>query len=252
MAMWMLRCMDGCRRPLLAIVLVVLAACRIPTDREIVGVGGELQAPLELPEVSGDVNAVFDQLCHWAREQQLPFDASIAERVYVERAIGAEDRDVSWDVLRVFLQGSRNPQTLAIPLDPQRPAYPGADARAVYDLIDQAGLWAFEKVDEELCRSSSPGVALAGDEERICVRVSRAEASTLQHTTSAIYEHLSYRMAQPPFDDQMIHIQVLTLRRDSIMVGRSIQLRFRAGPLAVGTLTKNCEPLIFPVAFESP
>jgi hypothetical protein len=231
--------------------LVFAAGCQTQQRAyQLTKVVGDLPATMNLPRLSGDSDDVVRQLCAWSNTQQLPFDENAIEDVYVARVSSQEPRVAAWNLLYSFAETSRNPRRIALSLDPSAVARPHVNG-GVYDLVQHAGVWTFEKTDPGACRAAAPSHAMTEGGNPQCIRVSVGRDPTSEVATAEYY-NVAYRMVDGPLPPrQLIDMEILTIAREGALIGRSMRVRFSVNPLVVGGVNTVCEPPLFPSAFES-
>lgn len=224
--------------------LAALSAC-VPnlSPLSMVSREGTLHHSLSPPALSGEFRDVVADVCDWAAQNQMAFDAELMRSIYFETTVGPS-RYVPWYLLGAFLGSNEDRKQLVIALDPAvRPA-PLSGHEDVFALIDRAGLWSVEKVDSARCAATSAGHAVArrGGVEH-CVRAMRVEGPQTSISTAADYRILYYQLRGGGAPRrQVLQIRVLTLLADGETVGRAIWARFYADHGVLGGVNETCAP----------
>lgn len=223
---------------LLALAAVLLANCG-PQRVQTVGLqASDLPPSLPMPQLSGNAEEVFKQLCDWQADHQIPFTPELVERVYVSRIQSLGATGAAESMLQDFLGGRSAPQTIVLSLDPSSLHFTPVLER-FSRLIDQAGLWLVTRRTGGTCAANEADATLEG---RSCVSAFLLTAPP-DDWVEADYRDLTFRVGvatgagQKP---QLLHVNVLTLYRGEQVVGRTIDSTANRGPLEVGTVAGVC------------
>lgn len=245
------------RKPAWAMISILvaglcLAAC-VATPARIEGLAREDFPPdLEFPIIAGGPSEAADQLCDWARANQVAFSADEIERVRLESV--HERREFEYakaGLLHEFTNLGANLQTLIMEVGPDelflpRSTTPVDPYKAV---IDRRALWSFTRRPMQDC-AVGEGVGLVAINDQ-CIFVEDVSESPLEGTVAADYRIFHFHAIVFPGRRQALAITVLSLYRADVLVGRSIWAHAYAGPMDLGHVNRSCEPEVAPWRFES-
>lgn len=208
--------------------------------------GNTLPPDMAMPSPTGNVQTFADAVCEWAASSQIDFDARELGEVWVTRAVGASGgRYESGSLLRTFLQRDE-PDAIALYLDPQYLGAASEPNELLYSRIRRSAVWRIVRVE-------CPGVAdVAVRVERAdgpsCVLVEEAQATDIAATTAEYYD--LHFVLSGPIGQQPFNVQVLSIFRDEVLIGRSVSVRFHTTGGRPG-LRRECQPGLIVSAFES-